>query len=61
MLLRRNLRQITFLHLYHHTSISFVWWIISYARPTGDGELVIWISLFEALLVEFWEGSLRAP
>ncbi|XP_024403411.1 uncharacterized protein [Physcomitrium patens] len=36
MLLRRNLRQITFLHLYHHASISFIWWIISYLFPTGD-------------------------
>ncbi|KAG0564642.1 hypothetical protein KC19_8G127500 [Ceratodon purpureus] len=50
MLMRRNLRQITFLHLYHHTSISFVWWIISYARPTGDAYfsamLNSWIHVF---------------
>lgn len=50
MLLRRNLRQITFLHLYHHASISIVWWIISYARPTGDAYfsamLNSWIHVF---------------
>lgn len=38
MLLKRNLRQITYLHLYHHASICCVWWIIAHLCPTGDGE-----------------------
>lgn len=50
MLMRRNLRQITFLHLYHHASISFVWWIISYQRPTGNAyfsaALNSWVHVF---------------
>ncbi|CAM6014274.1 unnamed protein product [Sphagnum balticum] len=36
MLLKRNLRQITYLHLYHHASICCVWWIIAHLCPTGD-------------------------
>lgn len=38
MLMKGNLRQVSFLHVYHHVSISFIWWIISYAAPGGDGK-----------------------
>lgn len=36
MLFRRNLRQVTYLHVYHHASISLIWWLISYTSPVGD-------------------------
>ncbi|KAL2633827.1 hypothetical protein R1flu_005306 [Riccia fluitans] len=36
MLVRRNLRQVTYLHLYHHTSISMIWWILCYRSPGAD-------------------------
>ncbi|KAL3693441.1 hypothetical protein R1sor_007092 [Riccia sorocarpa] len=36
MLFRRNLRQATYLHLYHHTTISIIWWIICYRVPGAD-------------------------
>eukprot|EP00850_Spirogloea_muscicola_P018781 SM000176S03112 [mRNA] locus=s176:61382:63446:+ [translate_table: standard] len=36
MLLRRNLRQVSYLHIYHHASISFIWWIMAYRCPGGD-------------------------
>jgi hypothetical protein len=37
MVLKRNVRQITFLHVYHHSSIALIWWIIAYHAPGGEG------------------------
>jgi len=37
MVLKKNDRQITFLHLYHHTSIFFIWWVVIFFGPGGDG------------------------
>jgi elongation of very long chain fatty acids protein 4 len=37
MVLKRNMRQITFLHVYHHSSIALIWWIIAYHAPGGEG------------------------
>jgi len=28
--------QVTVLHVYHHASISFIWWMITYTAPGGD-------------------------
>ncbi|KAH6556027.1 hypothetical protein KP509_1Z209700 [Ceratopteris richardii] len=36
MLLKRNVRQVTVLHVYHHVSVAIIWWIISYHAPGGD-------------------------
>ncbi|KAH6555945.1 hypothetical protein KP509_1Z215400 [Ceratopteris richardii] len=36
MLLKRNVRQVTLLHVYHHVSVAIIWWIISYHAPGGD-------------------------
>lgn len=36
MLLKGNLRQVSFLHCYHHLSISLIWWAITYSSPGGD-------------------------
>ncbi|KAG6544795.1 hypothetical protein Mapa_013821 [Marchantia paleacea] len=36
MLFRRNLRQVTYLHIYHHASIAMIWWIICYRFPGAD-------------------------
>lgn len=36
MLLKRNVRQITVLHVYHHVSIAFIWWMIAHHAPGGD-------------------------
>ncbi|MCO5587858.1 hypothetical protein L7F22_041810 [Adiantum nelumboides] len=38
MVLKHNVRQITLLHVYHHTSVAFIWWMISHHAPGGDGE-----------------------
>ena len=36
MVLKGNLHQVSFLHVYHHLSISFIWWVIAYHAPGGD-------------------------
>ncbi|MCO5611408.1 hypothetical protein L7F22_065661 [Adiantum nelumboides] len=36
MLLKRNVRQVTVLHVYHHMSVAVIWWIISHHAPGGD-------------------------
>lgn len=41
MALKGNFHQITFLHVYHHSSIFFVWWIIVRFAPGGDGVLLL--------------------
>jgi elongation of very long chain fatty acids protein 4 len=28
--------QVTLLHVYHHASISFIWWMITHTAPGGD-------------------------
>lgn len=36
MLLKNNLRQVSFLHVYHHATISLIWWMIARRAPGGD-------------------------
>jgi elongation of very long chain fatty acids protein 4 len=36
MLLKGNLKQVSFLHIYHHATISFIWWMIVRVAPGGD-------------------------
>ncbi|MCO5586364.1 hypothetical protein L7F22_040304 [Adiantum nelumboides] len=36
MLCKRNTRQVTVLHVYHHVSIAFIWWMIAHHAPGGD-------------------------
>lgn len=36
MLFKRNTRQVTVLHVYHHVSIAFIWWMIAHHAPGGD-------------------------
>jgi len=37
MILKKNNHQISFLHVYHHTTIFAVSWLIYYFAPGGDG------------------------
>ena len=46
MALKRNFRQITFLHVYHHSSIFIIWWFIISYCPGGS-------SYFSAALNSF--------
>mmetsp|Transcript_37167 Transcript_37167/g.59693 ORF Transcript_37167/g.59693 Transcript_37167/m.59693 type:complete len:299 (-) Transcript_37167:451-1347(-) len=36
MILKNNLKQVSFLHVYHHATISFMWWMIAHRAPGGD-------------------------
>ena len=36
MVLKKNNRQITFLHVYHHCSIFVIWWAVVYIAPNGE-------------------------
>lgn len=36
MLLKGKSEQVSLLHVYHHGSISSIWWVIAYAAPGGD-------------------------
>ncbi|CAJ1014940.1 GNS1/SUR4 family, putative [Leishmania lindenbergi] len=36
MLLKQNHHQVTFLHVYHHSTIFVLWWLATLAAPTGE-------------------------
>merc|ERR1712216_434136 len=36
MLMKGNINQVSFLHVYHHATISFIWWMIVRVAPGGD-------------------------
>lgn len=36
MLLKQNYHQVSFLHVYHHTTIFALWWLASLAAPGGE-------------------------
>ncbi|KAJ3115604.1 hypothetical protein HDU96_000361 [Phlyctochytrium bullatum] len=46
MVLKKNNRQISFLHVYHHTSIFTIWWLVTFIAPGGE-------SYFSATLNSF--------
>lgn len=37
MVLRKSNSQISFLHVYHHVSVTMVWWFNNYYYPGGEG------------------------
>ncbi|KAG0195576.1 hypothetical protein BGX28_001063, partial [Mortierella sp. GBA30] len=36
MVLKKNNRQISFLHVYHHCSIFTIWWLVTFVAPNGE-------------------------
>ncbi|KAJ9087378.1 hypothetical protein DSO57_1033875 [Entomophthora muscae] len=36
MVVKKNYRQISFLHVYHHCSIFGIWWFVTLMAPNGD-------------------------
>ena len=40
MVMKRSTRQISILHVYHHSSISLIWWAIAHHAPGGEGKLI---------------------
>ena len=41
MIAKRNFHQVSFLHVYHHSTISFLWWFISSYYPCGDSYIPV--------------------
>jgi elongation of very long chain fatty acids protein 4 len=38
MVFKKNNRQISFLHVYHHSSIFTIWWLVTLVAPNGEGK-----------------------
>jgi len=38
MVVKKNNRQISFLHVYHHCSIFTIWWLVTFVAPNGEGK-----------------------
>ncbi|KAF9586106.1 hypothetical protein BGW38_009641 [Lunasporangiospora selenospora] len=36
MVVKKNNRQISFLHVYHHCSIFMIWWLVTFIAPNGE-------------------------
>ena len=41
MIAKRNFHQVSFLHVYHHSTISMIWWYISEYYPCGDSYIPV--------------------
>jgi len=50
MVLRKSNQQISFLHVYHHASVTFIWWCNMYYYPGGEA----WPSAFLNSFVHVW-------
>jgi hypothetical protein len=46
MCLKKNFRQVTFLHLYHHTSVFCVWWVMIFFACGGEAYLAALLNSF---------------
>jgi len=51
MILKKNSRQVTFLHIYHHISIFSVWWVIQHYAPVGEPYFSVILNSFIHLLM----------
>jgi len=54
MVLRDSRRQISFLHVFHHSSIFFIWWFVIYYGPGGDGIYSVIINSFIHVVMYFY-------
>jgi elongation of very long chain fatty acids protein 4 len=50
MVLRKSNQQISFLHVYHHSSVTVIWWCNMYYYPGGEA----WPSAFLNSFVHVW-------
>ncbi|KNC47782.1 polyunsaturated fatty acid elongation enzyme [Thecamonas trahens ATCC 50062] len=46
MVLKKNNRQVSFLHMYHHFSIALVWCIVTFSYPAGEAYFSIILNSF---------------
>lgn len=51
MIMKKNDRQVSFLHLYHHSTIFVIWWAIIYYAPGGDSYLSAAMNSFVHVLM----------
>jgi len=62
MALKKNFHQISFLHVYHHTSIFFIWWIITKYAPGGEAYFSAALNSFiHVLMYGYYLWSSLAP
>lgn len=55
MLLKGNYSQVSVLHVYHHVSISFIWWVIAYVAPGGDAYYSVFLnSLVHVIMYSYY-------
>ena len=57
-ILKKNQRQITFLHVYHHSTMPLLWWIGTKWIPGGqcifnNVFFLLWIVFFKAVSIRF--------
>ncbi|KAI9298154.1 delta6 fatty acid elongase [Neoconidiobolus thromboides FSU 785] len=58
MLLKKNYRQVSFLHVYHHTSIFIVMWLVTLFGPNGDTYFSTILNTFiHILMYSYYLGS----
>jgi len=46
MLLKKKFNQVSFLHVYHHSTIFFIWWVIAKYAPGGDAYFSVILNSF---------------
>jgi len=46
MIFRKSTSQISFLHVYHHSSVFLMWWINVYFYPGGEAYVSAWMNSF---------------
>lgn len=56
MLVKGNLRQVSFLHVYHHVTVSMIMWLITYAAPGGDAYYSVVLNSFVHVVMYTYYG-----
>jgi len=54
MMLKKNFRQVTFLHVYHHVSVFSIWWLVIFSAPGGDCKIsfFFFLKFFDFLILK---------
>lgn len=58
MALKKNNRQISFLHQYHHVSIFIIWWIVTFNYPAGEAYFsIVQNSFVHVVMYGYYAGA----
>jgi elongation of very long chain fatty acids protein 4 len=60
MLAKGNVLQVSFLHVYHHVTISMIMWLITYAAPGGDAYYSVVLNSFVHVVMYTYYGLASA-